>query len=324
LAVIGFVAYFFLRRKMTNTPVEPAVLKDKAVLITGCDTGFGNATALRLDAQNNVKVFAGCLTEKGVEELRSKGSERLVAFKLDVTKEASISDGVKHVQKNLESSGTKLWALINNAGILRSGINEVATPDDWSLQFSVNVFGMAAMCRHFTPLMRQCADSRIINIASVVGRFAMPGLGAYTASKHAVEGFSDSLRRELKTWGISVVIIEPGVMKTPLYQVQFSSELDRMFNSYSEDVQRTYGKEYFGDMLKRFRETHDRLGGDPVKVVDALQACVNSKYPPHRLAVGNDTPLWLTLSYLPTWISDPLVHLTGSKALPAALKEKRL
>lgn len=163
--------------------------QDKYVLITGCDTGFGKESSLKFHSIG-VKVIAGCLTEQGERSLRQRG---IRTVRLDVTKQQSIDEAFVAVQKMLPDN-TGLWSLINNAGIL-----EVAAPHDWLTVddykriFEVNTFGLINVTYKFLPLIKK-EEGRIVNVSSLSGRVASAILGPYTASKFAVEGFTNSLR----------------------------------------------------------------------------------------------------------------------------------
>jgi len=315
------IPYLIIQFRARKT-VPSSALKDKSVLITGCDTGFGNLTALKLAANGDIKVFAGCLTKKGLEDLKAKSPQNLIPFPLDVTNQESIENAFDFVKKGL-THPEGLWGVINNAGLLRVGLSEVASYDEMKLMFDVNVFGLAMISRRFIPLLRKCKGSRLINIASVAGRLSGQGLGAYAASKFAVEALSDALRRELYCWGVKVVIIEPGVMKTNLYDAPFKDTIDQLWPSIPEDAKEAYGRSYFEKQLEEAKKLLDLVGGNPTKVVDTLVHAVTSEHPPDRIAVGFDSPIWIGLSYLPSFASDFLLRLLEyNHPVPLALQRK--
>lgn|SRR3990167_4550492 len=292
--------------------------KNKAVLITGCDSGFGLLTTKKL-ASKGVQVFSACLTEQGVEELKKESN--VIPFLMDVTNEKSVAEAYEFVKSKVPKEG--LWALINNAGVLRSGELEFMSLDYWRLQINVNVMGIAITTKQFLPLIRQ-AKGRIINVASIAGRFSTPATSAYNASKYAVEGLSDSWRRELSIWGVKVILIEPGIMKTPLWDVPISEVVvDKLWSTLTPDQQERYGKEYFIECEKSAKELIKSVGGNPNQVVTALENAVCSKYPNTRYVLGLDTYLWLFLTYLPTLLSDAIIPLVLRAPTPAALKKKK-
>ncbi|MDR2010963.1 MAG: SDR family NAD(P)-dependent oxidoreductase [Bacteroidales bacterium] len=181
-------------------------MKNNTVLITGATSGIGEATALKF-LENSWNVLATGRNEEKLEYLKEKGAK---VFKLDVTNEKSIVDLVNFIL----SGNIKIDILINNAGYGQFGTIEETGIEKARKQFDTNVFGLAAVTQKIIPLMRDSGNGRVINISSVAGFTSMPGGGWYSASKFAVEAISDSLRWELKQFGIKVVIIEPGPIKT--------------------------------------------------------------------------------------------------------------
>jgi len=319
LIVLGIVPYFIIRY-LANQKYPSSSLIGKSILITGCDTGFGNLAAIKIASRGDLKVFAGCLTDKGVQDLSSKAN--IHPFRLDITKQASIDEAYEMIKSEL-GQDNGLWGVINNAGILRGALLEVTPLSDFRLMFDVNVIGLSMVCKKFIPLLRKLKDSRIVNIASVAGRLPVAGLSAYCGSKFAVEGISDSLRRELIPWGVRVVIIEPGAMKTPLYDVSFSETVDKIWNDIPEDTKQAYGREFFDTAHQNSKKLVDILGDNPQKVVDAMELAVISTHPPHRMSIGKDAPIWILVSYLPTWFSDRFLRLLEwGHPIPLQLQRK--
>jgi NAD(P)-dependent dehydrogenase (short-subunit alcohol dehydrogenase family) len=185
----------------------------RAFLVTGASSGIGRATALLLD-RSGFHVFAGVRRSEHGEALRQQASERLTPILLDVTDPRSIEAAARSVADTLGGRG--LAGLVNNAGIDIAGPLETSSVAEVRLQFEVNVFGLLAVSQAFLPLLRQ-TPGRIVNIGSVLGRLAIPFMGAYSASKFALEGLTDALRIELLPWGIHVSLIEPGPVATPLW-----------------------------------------------------------------------------------------------------------
>ena len=185
----------------------------RAFLVTGASSGIGRATALLLD-RSGFQVFAGVRRSEHGEALRQQVSDRLTPILLDVTDPQSIEAAVSSVSDAL--GGRALAGLVNNAGIDIAGPLETSSVADARLQFEVNVFGLLAVTQAYLPMLRQ-SPGRIVNIGSVLGRLAIPFMGAYSASKFALEGLTDALRIELRPWGIHVSLIEPGPVATPLW-----------------------------------------------------------------------------------------------------------
>src|SRR5213083_1841508 len=178
----------------------------KAVLITGCSSGIGRATAQRL-AGSGWTVYATARRPESIADLEAAGCRTLA---LDVTDEASMSAAVRAVE---EAEGA-VGVLVNNAGYSQSGAVESVPMDAVRRQFETNVFGLVRMCQLVLPGMRGQGWGRIINISSMGGRLVFPGGGFYHGTKFAVEASSDALRFEVKGFGVDVVVIEPGLIKT--------------------------------------------------------------------------------------------------------------
>jgi NAD(P)-dependent dehydrogenase (short-subunit alcohol dehydrogenase family) len=185
----------------------------KSVLITGASTGIGAACALELD-RLGFRVFAGVRSDAAAENLRAKASSRLTPVQIDVTDTASIAATVKTVEESVGDAG--LSGLVNNAGIAVPGPLELVPLETWRRQLEVNVLGQVAVTQAFLPLLRK-ARGRIVNISSVSGGLAMPYMGPYAASKHALEAITDALRFELRPWNIHVSAVEPGPIETPIW-----------------------------------------------------------------------------------------------------------
>jgi NAD(P)-dependent dehydrogenase (short-subunit alcohol dehydrogenase family) len=184
-----------------------------AVLVTGASTGIGQACASRL-VREGCRVFAGVRRAEDGERLSAAEPERLQWLLLDVTDAAQIAAAAEAVSRQVGEHG--LAGLVNNAGIAIGGPLEFVTPDALRRQFEVNVIGLHAVTAAFLPLLRR-GNGRIVHMGSISGRIASPFIGPYTASKHAVEGLTDSLRLELAPEGIHVSVIEPGQVRTPIW-----------------------------------------------------------------------------------------------------------
>src|SRR3954467_13141084 len=173
------------------------------VLITGCSTGIGHATAARL-AAGEWKVYATARQIETLADLESAGCRVLA---LDVTDEASMEAGVAAVEGGVS-------VLINNAGYSQSGALETLPMESVRRQFETNVFGALRMAQLVLPGMREAGRGKIVNVSSMGGRLTFPGGGAYHATKYAVEALSDALRMEVARFGIDVICVEPGLIRT--------------------------------------------------------------------------------------------------------------
>jgi NAD(P)-dependent dehydrogenase (short-subunit alcohol dehydrogenase family) len=177
-----------------------------AVLITGCSTGIGRATAERL-ARKAYTVYATARRPDTVADLAAAGCRTLA---LDVNDESSMREAVATVERDHGA----VYGLVNNAGYAVERAVETVPMDEVRRQFETNYFGLVRMCQLVLPGMRKAGAGRIVNISSVGGRLTFPGGAHYHATKHAVEAFSDALRFETAGFGIKVVIVEPGLIKT--------------------------------------------------------------------------------------------------------------
>ncbi|MEP6994237.1 MAG: SDR family oxidoreductase [Acidobacteriota bacterium] len=180
---------------------------EQVILITGCSSGIGRATALEAAARGH-RVFASARNAQDVADLER--GERLTALQLDVTDAASIDAAIQIVR----SRAGRLDTLVNNAGFGQYGAVEEITPEQWRAQFDVNFFGAIATTRAALPLIRQAGGGTIVMVSSVAGRIAIPFAAPYCASKHALEAVADALRVELGSFGIRVVLVEPGPIET--------------------------------------------------------------------------------------------------------------
>jgi NAD(P)-dependent dehydrogenase (short-subunit alcohol dehydrogenase family) len=189
-------------------------MTQKIVLVTGTSSGIGLATA-KILAEHGYTVFS--TVRKMSDEQQLTGFPNLTPLIMDVTDGDSIKKAINKVQAKLKPAD-EVVGLVNNAGIAVSGPLGYMALEEIRIQFEVNVIGLLAVTQAFLPLLRAGnIPGRVINLSSVAGRVASPFLGAYAASKHAVEAISDALRRELMPFGIKVVVIQPGPIATPIW-----------------------------------------------------------------------------------------------------------
>jgi NAD(P)-dependent dehydrogenase (short-subunit alcohol dehydrogenase family) len=191
----------------------------KAVLVTGCSTGIGRATAERL-AGRGWTVYASARRRESIKDLADAGCKLLT---LDVADDDSRRAAIAEIEAGEGAVG----ALVNNAGFSLGGPVEEVPLEDWRRQFETNLLGMIHLIQLALPGMRRQQWGRIANVSSIGGRLTFPGAGAYHASKHAVEAMSDALRFEVKPFGVRVSIIEPGIIKTKFGDTAVSTAADR-------------------------------------------------------------------------------------------------
>lgn len=277
----------------------------KYVYITGCDTGFGNLLAKHLD-QLGFRVIAGCYTEKGEDELKKSASDKLSTVPLDVSDSASVSKAADHIKTLVGPKG--LWAVVNNAGIsVPSGPTDWLTIEDFKQMLSVNLCGVIDVTLSVLPLIKM-TKGRVVNVASVFGRISPFG-GPYCMSKYGVEAFNDSLRLNMRPFGVKVACIEPGFFKTNVTDmVAVKSNLQKLWDRLPQGVKDDYGHTFLesslGQLEQRFRLFTD---GDLMKVVGCMEHAISAVHPRTRYSPGWDAKFfWLPLSYMPTCITDSL------------------
>lgn len=263
----------------------------KTVVITGASTGIGRATAEHLAAQG-WRVFAGIRKEADGAAL-VEADDRIKPILLDVTQPEQVDAAVDTVRAAL--GGQKLAGLVNNAGIANMGPLALQPLDQFEAHFSVNVFGLLRASQAFAPLLGmdeslEGAPGRIVNITSVGGRLSAPFLGAYTATKHAVESITDSLRRELVLFGIDAIAVGPGAVKTPIW--------DKAEESNSSNP---YANSPWAKPIEIFSETMldgGRTGLDPIIVAKTIETALSAKKPKARYAPVPDKLTNFTLPML--------------------------
>ncbi|KAK0058103.1 17-beta-hydroxysteroid dehydrogenase type 6 [Biomphalaria pfeifferi] len=299
--------------------VDPA---NKAVFITGCDSGFGHELAVRLDRMG-YHVFAGCLApdREGAKSLKDAASDRLHIVPIDVTDDFQVLQAVKYVKDHIGEN--QLWAIVNNAGVAAFCEIEWCSVQEFQKIMDVNVFGTVRVTKGFLPLLRQ-SEGRVINVASLAGRFTLPAFAAYSMSKKACISFSDALRQEMRKFNIKVITIEPGLYKTPITYENYL--IDRNRKSWAEtptDVRADYGEEYFDAFLKQVKISLKQARPNVMEVVDNMIEAVCTKNPSYCYV-----PYWryrlraFIISNLPVYLSDKLFAARFPVIQPESRKSK--
>uniref|UniRef100_A0A7M4EBN7 17-beta-hydroxysteroid dehydrogenase type 6-like n=1 Tax=Crocodylus porosus TaxID=8502 RepID=A0A7M4EBN7_CROPO len=312
LYLVALLALYLLRRWHRERQTV-GNLPDKHVFITGCDSGFGHLLAKQLDGRG-LRVLAACLTEQGAERLREATSGRLQTAILDVTRSDSIAAATAWVKGQVGDRG--LWGLVNNAGIgVPTAPNEWLSKADFVKVLDVNLIGLIEVTLSLLPLVRR-ARGRVVNVASVMGRLTVFG-GGYCPTKYGVEAFSDSLRRELRDFGVKVSIIEPGGFRTQILDLQLvRKSLEQVWSCASANVKEAYGQQYFESYFEKFKELLSTISPNLHLVTDAMEHALTAQHPRTRYSCGWDAKLlYLPVSYLPTSWADYL--LTRSMPKPA-------
>ncbi|MBS1271930.1 MAG: Cyclopentanol dehydrogenase [Candidatus Marinimicrobia bacterium] len=260
---------------------------NKVILITGASSGIGKTTALRL-LNEGYTVYGAARRVGEMQVLEENGGH---ALHMDVTDHESVTGGVEGV---LDEQG-RIDVLINNAGYAVYGAIEDTDIDEARHQFEVNLFGLADLTKEVLPVMRDQESGTIINISSMGGKIYTP-LGAwYHASKHALEGWSDSLRLEVKQFGIDVVIIEPGIIETGFEDVLKQPLLDRSgdgpYREMAEAVTRTT------------RDSYENNSSPASVVAGVIARAIRAKKPKTRYAMGKMAKMTI---FLRKYLSDRL------------------
>ena len=274
----------------------------RAVLITGCSSGIGRATAERL-ARSGWTVYASARRPESIAALAEAGCRLL---ELDVTDEKSMVAAVTAVE---EAEGA-IGVLVNNAGYSLSGALETVPLAEARLEFETNVFGLARLSQLVLPGMRAQGWGRIVNVSSMGGRLTFPGGGWYHASKHAVEALSDALRFEVQGFGVDVVVIEPGLIRTAFADAAAGTIADRSedpagpYDGFNQAVAAATSGAYRNPIARLF-------GGGPEVVARAIERAVTAKRPRTRYRVTNSARLFIVLRRLsPDRVWDALVSRT--------------
>jgi len=238
-------------------------------LVTGASSGIGRATASLL-ASSGYRVFATVRTPEAEATLRQDGS--IEVLRLDVGEEAAVSRTVREV---LDRAG-RVDALVNNAGYALVGATEDLTRDRLRRQFEVNVFGAMQLCREVLPSMRARRSGRIVNVSSLAGRVSIPVMGAYCASKFAVEALTDAMRVEAKPFGVGVSLVEPGPVVTEFQRNALAVSRDVLT---SDSVYRSVYRSYIDGGFEMGR------GATPERVARVIRRALTAGRPRSRYRV---------------------------------------
>lgn len=273
----------------------------RAVVVTGASTGIGRACAQAL-IDRGFRVFGSVRKEADAEALRDALGEHLTPLRFDVTDRAAIDAAASTVAEAIGE--TTLAGLVNNAGVAVPGPIMHLDVDELRTQFDINVFGLVSVTQAFLPLLgaRRRAPGppgRIVNISSISGKLVVPFLGAYAGSKHAVEAISDAMRRELRLYGIDVIVVEPGAIQTPIWD-----------KAEAEDVSR-YDHTDYAELLARFQKAMVEQGrrGLPVsRVTDVVVEALTATRPKARVPIPNHQLMgWHLPRLMPDRVMDQMV-----------------
>ena len=270
--------------------------KQKVILITGTAHGIGKSTAKYLIDKGHIVYGGDILIEENLY-LNDIGG---VALEMDVTKQKDVDNAINQV---IAEQG-RIDVLVNNAGIAVGSAIEDVSMEDAIYQFEVNLFGIGRTVKAALPHMRSQGSGTIINISSVLGKAYNPLYGWYVSSKHALEGWSDVLRLEVEQFGIDVVIIEPGMIKTNI-----GNYSARYFEKYSKNSEY---ENFYGSPDDKEENTFDSYS-DPIVIAKVIDKAISAKNPKTRYSAGAYSWILLTMrGILPDkWFDNFIVKVTG-------------
>jgi short-subunit dehydrogenase len=299
LVILLYIFYRLYRYFFPTLDIHP---HGEYVLVSGCDTGVGHILAIQLDKQG-FNVLAGVYIPENIPLIKNKLSPKATVFRLDITKQEDINAAYDLVKEKTKT----LHALVNNAGIIAHGCIDWTSLELMHKIMNVNFFGHVAMTKKFLPLLITKRNSRVVNMCSATGFFAFPNTSAYSASKYALESFSDCLRREMFPWSLHVSIIEPGTLRTTMTE-GYADSLQNVWNELSVDTQERWGIDFLNNVITQgINSPFIKHADDPYKVVRAIQHAVMNRNPCIRYRPGWQAKVILTLYWFPVWFIDLLL-----------------
>ncbi|XP_061632449.1 D-beta-hydroxybutyrate dehydrogenase, mitochondrial [Phyllopteryx taeniolatus] len=310
LAILLLAFGKLLSRRQCCSPVDG---HGSAVLITGCDSGFGYELARCLDRKGFV-VFAGCLFPQGMDaqNLARESSGNLKILKLDVTSDADVQQAKRIVKENLPEKG--LWAVVNNAGISDWAEIEWSTIEDFRHMVDINLFGCIRMTVAFLPLVR-AAKGRMVFVSSIFSFFNCLNMGSYSVSKRALEAFADCLRVEMASFGVKVSIIQPGNFCQATNIVKMKT-LSDIWIKFDDERKQIFNQAYIELAIEYFVSTCKMGFSNADKVITAMLHALTAPRPRHRYMVVSimDRVCFQLYLFLPTALTDSVFSLSSMYA----------
>lgn len=276
-----------------------------AVLVTGASSGMGKACALRL-SQAGYTVFAGVRKERDVQMLKQEGFSRLIPVILDVTDSHTIAKAYQVIHEMVGTTG--LVGLVNNAGIGVTAPIELVPLEELRRQFDVNVIGQVATIQAFLPLIR-ATQGRIVTVGSVGGKITIPFGGPLCSSKYAIESINDALRMELRPWGIHVVLVAPGSIRTPAVD-KLVTDSEAMINTFSPEGRTRYESSYRAFVQAFLKQEEEGVG--PEVMAETVYRALTAASPRTRYPVGPKSRL---LPFLAAWLPARALDVVRTRLL---------
>ena len=272
----------------------------KIVLITGATAGIGRQTALHLASLGHHVIATGRKPAELAKVKQDAGLGKVDTLLLDVTSADSIASAVAEVERLTDGRGIDV--LVNNAGFGVLGPTSEISDSETRRQFETNVFGLLNVTRAFLPKMRERRNGRVINVSSVGGRITLPYFGVYNSTKYAVESLSEALRYELRPFGIDVVLIEPGVIRT-----NFESTAVSGLSQFGSTPYKVAVEKY-----EQMSKMADRFASNPIVIAKAIARAVRARRPAARYVAPWSTNfvLWMN-AFLPTRVWDWAMRKVG-------------
>ncbi|MFH4976563.1 hypothetical protein AB6A40_003272 [Gnathostoma spinigerum] len=330
LFVIGFVLFaavlvrlLFLDRCFIDN------ISSKVILVTGCRAGFGRAFVEKC-LKEGMTVFAACRTQSGANQLVSDFANlpgKLIAFSMDVTSDEDVERARLMVRDYLDSCGKDLHAIVNNAGIAgKLFVDEGQTIDDYKRPVEVNAYGVMRVTKAFKSMLKR-AKGRIVTCTSCVVRFPAPTMGPYVVSKWAITGYMEVLRHELYPFGVSVIIVQPGMFQTPMTDlIDVERKIDAHWTNLDMEIKEELGEDTV-EAGKRFhRFVVGNSPSDLSSVVNTYFHAICARYPYKQYMCGMDAyVIYRPFSFLPVAVQELVI--AGIKWIwrippPAALRQK--
>lgn len=291
--------------------------KDKCILITGCDSGFGKLLAERA-LKAGYTVVAACYTAAGASQLKDE-HQQVVTVIADLTTNKGRAQVVNATKSVCETMGG-LYAIVNNAAVVIPGNCDWLQPQAYEQCMNLNFHAPVELTYELLPALKK-KKGRVINVTSVDGFITLPSNAAYNASKHALESWSDCLRCEMLPWGVTVVVIQPSTMKTPL-ALSYADNYRATFLSASSDRQAIYGPGWIEEVHENITRGIIYAAMNPNETADDLMRALQLAHPPTRIASGAAAKyIFKPLSWLPDKLRDKVLYklILQNQPTPAAL-----
>jgi len=258
-------------------------MKNRWVIITGCDSGMGLGAVEQLAAEG-ADVIACTYTAEGAERAAKAGAKQTLQF--DITNESAVQNAVNQIN---QMTGGNLWALVHNAGMVQPGFVEYQVMETYRRVMDVNYFAVVRLTQPFVQMLKQ-AKGRVVIVSSVDGIVSLPGNAPYDGSKYAVEAYADALRVELSFWDVHVAVVNPATMRTPLALGFFEAHKkawDMMEKQEPDGAwKETWTREWLDEFVTVNGRNLEMMAQDPIHAIRNVAHAVSAKYPRMRYLSG--------------------------------------